>query len=38
MILETKVDVVQPLYSFASDASYGPAIEKLARLAWVWWP
>jgi uncharacterized protein len=30
-IIETKVDVVQPQYSFASDASYGPAVEKLAQ-------
>ena len=31
-ILEAKVDVVQPQYSFASDATtYGPAIEKLAQ-------
>jgi uncharacterized protein len=30
-IIEAKVDVVQPQYSFASDASYGPAIEKLAQ-------
>jgi len=30
-IIETKVDVVQPQYSFASDASYGPAIDKLAQ-------
>jgi aryl-alcohol dehydrogenase-like predicted oxidoreductase len=28
-IIATKVDVVQPQYNFASDASYGPAIEKL---------
>lgn len=27
--IEVKIDVVQPQYSFASDASYGPAIEKL---------
>jgi aryl-alcohol dehydrogenase-like predicted oxidoreductase len=30
-ILEAKVEVVQPQYSFASDASYGPAIEKLCK-------
>ena len=31
-ILEAKVDVVQPQYSFASDAaSYGPAIERLSK-------
>ena len=30
-VIEAKVDVVQPQYSFASDASYGPAIEKLAQ-------
>ncbi len=31
-IIEAKIDVVQPQYSFASDAtSYGPAIEKLAK-------
>jgi uncharacterized protein len=30
-IIEAKVDVVQPQYNFASDASYGPAIEKLAQ-------
>lgn len=29
-IIATKVDVVQPQYNFASDASYGPAIEKLS--------
>ena len=28
-IIEAKVDVVQPQYNFSSDASYGPAIEKL---------
>jgi hypothetical protein len=28
-LLEVKTDVVQPQYSFASDASYGPALEKL---------
>ena len=27
--IEVKIDVVQPQYSFASDASYGPAIERL---------
>ena len=31
-IIEAKIDVVQPQYSFASDAtSYGPAIERLAK-------
>jgi predicted aldo/keto reductase-like oxidoreductase len=30
-VIEAGVDVVQPQYSFASDASYGPAIEKLAK-------
>jgi aryl-alcohol dehydrogenase-like predicted oxidoreductase len=30
-VIEAKIDVVQPQYSFASDASYGPAIEKLAQ-------
>ena len=31
-IIEAKIDVVQPQYSFASDATtYGPAIEKLAK-------
>ncbi len=29
-IIATKVDVVQPQYNFASDTSYGPAIEKLS--------
>ena len=28
-VLEAKIDVVQPQYSFASAKSYGPAIEKL---------
>jgi uncharacterized protein len=28
-VIETKIEVVQPQYSFASDKSYGPAIEKL---------
>ena len=28
-LLATKVEVVQPQYSFASDSSYGPALEKL---------
>ncbi len=30
-IIEAKVEVVQPQYSFASDASYGPALEKLQK-------
>jgi hypothetical protein len=30
-VIEAKLDVVQPSYNFASDASYGPAIEKLAQ-------
>ena len=30
-IIEAKVDVVQPQYNFSSDASYVPAIEKLAQ-------
>ncbi len=30
-VLETKLDVVQPQFSFSSDASYGPAVEKLAQ-------
>jgi len=30
-VIEARLDVVQPQYSFASDASYGPAIEKLAQ-------
>ncbi len=30
-VIETKLDVVQAQYNFASDASYGPAIEKLAQ-------
>ena len=30
-VIETKLDVVQPQYNFASDASYAPAIEKLAQ-------
>jgi hypothetical protein len=30
-VIATKLDVVQAQYSFASDASYGPAIEKLAQ-------
>ena len=28
-VIECKLDVVQTLYSFASPATYGPAIEKL---------
>ncbi len=28
-VIEAKIEVVQPQYSFASDKSYGPAIEKL---------
>jgi aryl-alcohol dehydrogenase-like predicted oxidoreductase len=30
-VIETKLDVVQAQYNFASDASYAPAIEKLAQ-------
>ncbi len=30
-VIETKLDVVQGSYNFASDASYSPAIEKLAQ-------
>jgi len=30
-VIEAKIEVVQPQYSFAADASYGPAIEKLAQ-------
>ncbi len=30
-VIETKLDVVQAQYNFASDSIYGPAIEKLAR-------
>jgi uncharacterized protein len=30
-VIETKLDVVQGQFNFASDASYGPAIEKLAQ-------
>lgn len=30
-VIETKLEVVQAQYNFASDASYGPAIEKLAQ-------
>lgn len=30
-LIETKLDVVQAQYNFASDAGYGPAIEKLAQ-------
>ena len=28
-VLEAKIEVVQPQYNFASDKSYGPAVEKL---------
>ena len=28
-VLEAKIEVIQPQYSFASDKSYGPAIDKL---------
>ena len=28
-LIEAKIEVVQPLYNFASDKSYGPAIDKL---------
>ena len=28
-VIEAKIEVVQPMYNFASDKSYGPALEKL---------
>jgi hypothetical protein len=30
-VIEAKIEVIQVQYNFAADASYGPAIEKLAR-------
>jgi len=37
-VIETKLEVVQAQYNFASAAEWGPALDELNQAGVAWWP